>query len=114
MMLQLRSFLLLSFFVASAVAAVATHFWRQRIEAEFDPKPLYKVIYAQFEACRASDFGKAYDQASSGGSPWFSMSPRSAQSTAGSLNRRRFNLARPPSTIIVRWLRFIFKVPVVK
>ena len=66
MMLRLRSFLLLSFFIASAIAAVATHFWRQRIEAEFDPKPLYKAICAQFEACRAADFGKAYDQASSG------------------------------------------------
>jgi len=66
MMLRLRSFLLLSFFIASAMAAVATHFWRERIEAEFDPKPLYKAIYAQFEACRAADFGKAYDQASSG------------------------------------------------
>jgi len=63
---RLRSFLLTSFFVASGVAAVATHVWRQRLEAEFDPKPLYGVIFAQFEACRSDDFGKAYGQASRG------------------------------------------------
>jgi len=66
MMPRLRSFLLTSFFVASGVAAVATHVWRQRLEAEFDPKPLYGVIFAQFEACRSDDFGKAYGQASRG------------------------------------------------
>jgi hypothetical protein len=66
MMPQLKSFFLMSFFVVSGVAAVATHVWRQQIEAEFDPKPLYGVIFAQFEACRSDDFGKAYGQASSG------------------------------------------------
>jgi hypothetical protein len=66
MMPRLKSFLLMSFFVVSAAAAVATHVWRQRVEAEFDPKPLYGVIFAQFEACRSDDFGKAYGQASRG------------------------------------------------
>src|SRR6202162_3938920 len=66
MTLRFKSFLLVGFFVVSGVAAVATHVWRQQIEAEFDPKPLYGVIFAQFEACRSDDFGKAYGQASSG------------------------------------------------
>ncbi len=66
MMPRLKSFLLMSFFVVSGVAAVATHVWRQRFEAEFDPKPLYSVISAQFQACRSDDFGKAYGQASRG------------------------------------------------
>jgi uncharacterized protein DUF4864 len=56
----------MSFFVVTAVAAVATHVWRQRIEAEFDPKPLYGVIFEQFKAYRSDDFGKAYGQASRG------------------------------------------------
>lgn len=62
---RVKSFLLTVFFVVGAIAAVATHVWRERVEAEFDPKPLYRVISAQFEACRSDDFGKAYDQASS-------------------------------------------------
>ena len=66
MTLRFKSFLLMGFFVVSAVAAVATHVWRERVEAEFDPKPLYGVIFAQFEACRSDDFGKAYGQASRG------------------------------------------------
>jgi uncharacterized protein DUF4864 len=66
MMPRLKSLCLMSFFVVAAVAAIATHAWRQRIEAEFDPRPLYGVIFKQFEACRADDFGKAYDQASRG------------------------------------------------
>ena len=63
----------MSFFVVSGVAAVATHVWRQRVEAEFDPKPLYGVISAQFEACRSDDFGKAYGQASRGVQEHFTL-----------------------------------------
>jgi Domain of unknown function (DUF4864) len=66
MMPPLKSIFLMIFFVVSGVAAVATHVWRQRVEAEFDPKPLYEVILAQFEACRSDDFDKAYGQASRG------------------------------------------------
>ena len=44
MMPPLKSIFLMIFFVVSGVAAVATHVWRQRVEAEFDPKPLYEVI----------------------------------------------------------------------
>ena len=73
MMPRLKSLLLLSFFVVSGVAAVATHVWRQRAEAEFDPKPLYLVIFAQFEACRLDDFGKAYGQASRGVQEHFTL-----------------------------------------
>jgi hypothetical protein len=70
---RLKSFLLMSFFVVSGVAAVATHVWRQRFEAEFDPKPLYSVIIEQFEACRSDDFGKAYGQASRGVQEHFTL-----------------------------------------
>ncbi len=73
MMPRLKSFLLMSFFVVSGVAAVATHVWRQRFEAEFDPKPLYSVIFEQFEACRSDDFGKAYGQASKGVQEHFTL-----------------------------------------
>ena len=73
MMPRLKSFFLMSFFVVSGVAAVATHVWRQRVEAEFDPKPLYGVISAQFEACRSDDFGKAYGQASRGVQEHFTL-----------------------------------------
>jgi hypothetical protein len=64
MMPRFKSLVLMGFFVVSSVAAVATHVWRERVEAEFDPKPLYGVIVAQFEACRLDDFDKAYGQAS--------------------------------------------------
>jgi hypothetical protein len=70
---RVKSLLLLSFFVMSGAAAVATHVWRQRAEAEFNPKPLYGVIFAQFEACRSDDFGKAYGQASSGVQEHFTL-----------------------------------------
>jgi hypothetical protein len=73
MMPRLKSFLLMTFFVVSGVAAVATHLWRQRFEAEFDPKPLYNVIFEQFEACRSDDFGKAYGQASRGVQEHFTL-----------------------------------------
>ena len=73
MMPRLKSVLLMSFFVVSAAAAVATHVWRQRVEAEFDPKPLYGVIFAQFEACSLDDFGKAYGQASKGVQEHFTL-----------------------------------------
>jgi hypothetical protein len=73
MMPRLKSFLLMSFFVVSGVAAVATHVWRQRFEAEFDPRPLYRVISEQFEACRSDDFGKAYGQASRGVQEHFTL-----------------------------------------
>jgi hypothetical protein len=73
MMPRLKSVLLMSFFVVSAAAAVATHVWRQRVEAEFDPKPLYGVIFAQFEACSSDDFGKAYGQASRGVQEHFTL-----------------------------------------
>src|SRR5258707_3220986 len=73
MMPRLKSVLLMSFFVVSAAAAVATHVWRQRVEAEFDPNPLYGVIFAQFEACSSDDFGKAYGQASRGVQEHFTL-----------------------------------------
>jgi hypothetical protein len=73
MMPRLKSFLLMTFFVVSGVAAVATHVWRQRFEAEFDPKPLYNVIFEQFEACRSDDFRKAYGQASRGVQEHFTL-----------------------------------------
>jgi hypothetical protein len=73
MMPRLKSVLLMGFFVVSAAAAVATHVWRQRVEAEFDPKPLYGVIFAQFEACSSDDFGKAYGQASRGVQEHFTL-----------------------------------------
>ncbi len=73
MMPRLKSFLLMTFFVVSGVAAVATHVWRQRFEAEFDPKPLYNVIFEQFEACRSDDFGKAYGKASRGVQEHFTL-----------------------------------------
>ena len=73
MMPRLKSLFLMSFFVVSGVAAVATHVWRQRIEEEFDPKPLYGVIFAQFEACSLDDFGKAYGQASKGVQEHFTL-----------------------------------------
>jgi hypothetical protein len=73
MMPRLKSFLLMSFFVVSGVAAVATHVWRQRFEAEFDPRPLYRVISEQFEACRSDDFGKAYGHASRGVQEHFTL-----------------------------------------
>jgi len=70
---RLKSFVLMSFFVVCAIAAVATHLWRQRVEAEFDPRPLFRVISAQFQACRSDDFGKAYDQASRGAQEHFTL-----------------------------------------
>jgi hypothetical protein len=73
MMPRFKSFFLMSFFVVSGVAAVATHVWRQRAEAEFDPKPLYGVIIAQFEACRSADFDKAYGAASAGVKEHFTL-----------------------------------------
>src|ERR1700693_4784655 len=73
MTLRFKSFLLVGFFVVSGVAAVATHVWRQQIEAEFDPKPLYGVILDQFEACRSDDFGRAYGQASRGVQEHFTL-----------------------------------------
>jgi len=73
MILGLKSFVLTSFFILCALAAVATHLWRQRAEAEFDPRPLFRVISAQFQACRSDDFGKAYDQASRGAQEHFTL-----------------------------------------
>jgi len=73
MILGLKSFVLTSFFILCALAAVATHLWRQRTEAEFDPRPLFRVISAQFQACRSDDFGKAYDQASRGAQEHFTL-----------------------------------------
>jgi Domain of unknown function (DUF4864) len=70
---RLKSFVLTSFFVVCAMAAVATHVWRQRVEAEFDPRPLFRVIFAQFQACRSDDFGKAYGQASSAAQEHFTL-----------------------------------------
>ena len=52
MMPRLKSLVLTSFFAVCAMAAVATHVWRQRVEAEFDPRPLFGVIFAQDPACR--------------------------------------------------------------
>jgi hypothetical protein len=73
MILRLRSLLLVSVFLSSAIAAVVTHYWRERFEAEFDPRPLFSVIFAQFQACRSDDFSKAYDQASRGAQAHFSL-----------------------------------------
>ncbi len=70
---RLRSLLLVSAFVSSAVAAVVTHYWRERFEADFDPRPLFSVIFAQFQACRSDDFNKAYDQASTAAQAHFSL-----------------------------------------
>ena len=70
---RLRSLLLVSAFVSSAVAAVVTHYWRERFEADFDPRPLFRVIFAQFQACRSDDFNKAYDQASTAAQAHFSL-----------------------------------------
>ena len=73
MILRLRSLLLVSVFVLSAVAAIVTHYWRERFEAEFDPRPLFRVISSQFQAWRTDDFGTAYDQASRGAQAHFSL-----------------------------------------
>jgi Domain of unknown function (DUF4864) len=73
MNLHLRSLLLVSVFLSSAIAAVVTHYWRERFEAEFDPRPLFDVIFVQFQACRSDDFSKAYDQASRGAQAHFSL-----------------------------------------
>jgi uncharacterized protein DUF4864 len=73
MNLRLRSLLLMSVFFSSAIAAVVTHYWRERFEAEFDPRPLFDVIFAQFQACRSDNFSKAYDQASRGAQARFSL-----------------------------------------
>jgi Domain of unknown function (DUF4864) len=70
---HLRSLLLVSAFISSAVAAVITHCWRERLEADFDPRPLFSVIFAQFQACRSDDFDKAYDQASRAAQAHFSL-----------------------------------------
>jgi hypothetical protein len=70
---RLRSLLLVSVFLSSAIAAVVTHYWRERFEAEFDPRPLFEVIFAQFQACRSDNFSKAYDQASRGAQEHFSL-----------------------------------------
>jgi uncharacterized protein DUF4864 len=70
---HLRSLLLVSVFVSSAIAAVVTHYWRERFEAEFDPRPLFEVIFAQFQACQADNFSKAYDQASRGAQRHFTL-----------------------------------------
>src|ERR1700752_842283 len=73
MIVRLRSLLLASAFVLSAVAAIVTHYWRGRFEAEFNPRPLFSVISSQFQAWRTDDFGTAYDQASSGAQAHFSL-----------------------------------------
>src|ERR1700746_2969589 len=73
MMRRLKCVFFTSFFSVFAIAAVATHFWRQRAEAEFDPRPLFGVIFAQFQACRSDDFGKAYDQASRAAQQHFTL-----------------------------------------
>ena len=73
MILRLRSLLLVSVFVLSAVAAIVTHYWRERFEAEFDSRPLYSVISSQFKAWRTDDFDTAYDQASRGAQAHFSL-----------------------------------------
>ena len=70
---RLKAFVLTGFFVVCAVAAVATHVWRQRVEAEFDPRPLFGVISDQFQACRSDDFGRAYDQASRAAQEHFTL-----------------------------------------
>jgi Domain of unknown function (DUF4864) len=73
MILRFRSLLLVSAFISSSVAAVVTHYWRERFEAEFDPRPLFRVIFSQFQAWRADDFNTAYDQASRGAQAHFSL-----------------------------------------
>jgi len=65
MIFRLRSILLMGAFLCFAIAAVVTHYWRERIEAEFDPRPLFSVIFVQFQAWRSDDLAKAYDQSSS-------------------------------------------------
>jgi hypothetical protein len=73
MTVRFRSLLLVGAFVLSAVAAIVTHYWRERCETEFDPRPLFTVISSQFQAWRTDDFGFAYDQASSGAQAHFSL-----------------------------------------
>jgi hypothetical protein len=73
MILRLRSLVLMSAFVSSAIAAIVTHYWRERFEAEFDPRPLFGVISSQFQAWRTDDFSTAYDQASRGAQAHLSL-----------------------------------------
>src|ERR1700674_2057535 len=59
-----KGWVLVMIFSCCAAGAIATHLIRQRAEEEFDPKPLYGVIYSQFPACLQDDFRTAYDEAS--------------------------------------------------
>jgi Domain of unknown function (DUF4864) len=59
-----KGWVLVMIFSCCAAGAIATHLIRQRAEEEFDPKPLYGVIYSQFRACLQDDFRTAYDEAS--------------------------------------------------
>jgi len=70
---RVRSLLLVGAFVSSAFAAVVTHYCRERFEADFDPRPLFNVIFAQFQACQSDDINTAYDQASRAAQAHFSL-----------------------------------------
>jgi hypothetical protein len=59
-----KAWVLVMIFSSCAAGAVATHLMRQRAEEDFDPKPLYGVIFSQFRACLEDDFRTAYDEAS--------------------------------------------------
>src|SRR4029077_8608728 len=56
-----------------ATATLVPHNWREPFDAEFDPRPLFDVIFVQFQACRSDEFSKAYDQASRGAQAHFSL-----------------------------------------
>lgn len=59
-----KAWVLVLMFGCCAAGAIATHLLRERAEEQFDPKPLYGVIFSQFRACLDDDFRTAYDEAS--------------------------------------------------
>lgn len=56
--------LLAGLFIICAVGAILTHLTQIQAENAFDPRPLYGVIVAQFQAWKSDDLIKAYQQAS--------------------------------------------------
>jgi hypothetical protein len=61
------------FFLLCAGGAVATHFSREHEEDQFDPKPLFGVIFSQYRACLDDDFRTAYSEASETNQHQFSL-----------------------------------------
>jgi len=64
MTIRQKAWVLAVFFLLCVGGAVATYFCRERAEEQFDPKPLFEVIFSQFRACLGDDFRTAYDEAS--------------------------------------------------